>query len=97
MLLLVYINTYRTRISTKYHASDKAYLSVKTYDPISGICLRFRTDRAVDISRLMAAVCTLGCVMANIEELQTKIEQADVAEQIVEQIVEQTKKHKKRR
>ncbi|KAG5513671.1 hypothetical protein PMAC_000709 [Pneumocystis sp. 'macacae'] len=87
-----------TRISTKYRASDKAHLSIKTYDPVSGICIRFRTDRAVDVARLMAAACTLGHTMANTIEPQAETDQ-DLQVTQVQQAAEQGqgKRHKKRR
>ncbi|KTW32570.1 uncharacterized protein T551_00055 [Pneumocystis jirovecii RU7] len=94
---LLEVASQTTRISTRYRASDKAQLSIKTYDPVSGICIRFRTDRAVDVARLMAAACTLGHTMANTIEPQVKIDQVQVVQ--TQQATEQGqgKKHKKRR
>ena len=42
----------------------KAVLSLKTYDPESGVCLQFKTDRAADVGRLIGGVGRLGRHMA---------------------------------
>ncbi|EMR10356.1 hypothetical protein PNEG_01609 [Pneumocystis murina B123] len=86
-----------TRISTKYRFDEesKGFLTVKTYDPVSGICIRFRTDQAVDVSRLFLGKSRLGHVMANINvSLEQMLEQmANLTEQ---KVVESGKKHKKK-
>ncbi|QSL64842.1 hypothetical protein MERGE_002146 [Pneumocystis wakefieldiae] len=73
-----------TRISTKYHfdQDSKGLLTIKTYDPVSGICIRFRTDQAVDVSRLF---------LVSLEQMLEQM--ANLTEQ---KAVEPGKKHKKK-
>lgn len=42
----------------------RAVLTLRTYDPESGVCLRFKTDKAADISRLVGGLGRLGRHMA---------------------------------
>ena len=42
----------------------RACLTLKTYDPESGVCLKFKTDRAADVGRLIAGLGRLGRHMA---------------------------------
>lgn len=46
----------------------KAVLVLKTYDPVSGTCLKYRTDKAAEVGRLIAALSTCGRVMAALPE-----------------------------
>lgn len=41
---------------------------LKTYDPVSGVCLKYRTDKAAEVGRLVAALGTCGRVMAALPE-----------------------------
>ncbi|KAL2046738.1 hypothetical protein ABVK25_011568 [Lepraria finkii] len=52
----------------------KATLTLKTYDPISGTCLKYETDKAAEVGRLVAALGSCGRVMA---ALPAKEEGAD--------------------
>lgn len=42
----------------------KAFLTLKTYDPESGVVLKFKTDRAADVGRLITGLGRLGRHMA---------------------------------
>ncbi|KAK5167605.1 uncharacterized protein LTR77_007304 [Saxophila tyrrhenica] len=42
----------------------KAILCLKTYDPESGVCLQFKTDRAAEVGRLINGLGKLGRHMA---------------------------------
>jgi len=39
-------------------------LCLKTYDPESGVCLQFKTDRAAEVGRLITGLGRLGRHMA---------------------------------
>ena len=41
---------------------------LKTYDPVSGTCLKYRTVKAAEVGRLIAALGTCGRVMAALPE-----------------------------
>ena len=42
----------------------RAYLVLKTYDPESGIVLKYKTDKAAEVGRLIASLGRLGRDMA---------------------------------
>lgn len=42
----------------------KAGLTLKTYEPRSGVCLKYRTDKAAEVGRLVAILGRLGKNMA---------------------------------
>ena len=42
----------------------KAWLTLKTYDPESGVVLKFKTDRAAEVGRLINGLGRLGRHMA---------------------------------
>ena len=42
----------------------RAVLTLKTFDPESGVCLKFKTDRAADVGRLINGLGKLGRHMA---------------------------------
>ena len=44
--------------------APKAYLELKTYDPESGVTLKYRTDKAAEVGRLVASLGRLGRHMA---------------------------------
>ncbi|KAI9788278.1 MAG: hypothetical protein M1835_002360 [Candelina submexicana] len=41
----------------------RGILIVKTYDPISGACLKYRTNKAAEVGRLIASLGRLGTLM----------------------------------
>ena len=46
----------------------RATLTLKTYDPESGVVLKFKTDRAADVGRLVGGLGRVGRVMAALPE-----------------------------
>ncbi|KAI1743539.1 signal recognition particle 9 kDa protein-domain-containing protein [Xylaria scruposa] len=92
--LLIEARPSTTRITTKYHLTDKsgtskkrqkrrqqqdsssttttapttatprASLTLKTFDPHSGACLKYRTTKAAEVSRLILSLGQLGRRMA---------------------------------
>lgn len=46
----------------------RGFLVLKTYDPISGVTLKYRTTKAAEVSRLIHALGRLGRVMAALPE-----------------------------
>lgn len=54
--------------STTTTQQPTAYLELKTYDPASGVCLKYKTDKAAEVGRLVASLGTLGRDMAALPE-----------------------------
>ncbi|KAL6721792.1 hypothetical protein ACLMJK_000897 [Lecanora helva] len=52
--------------SIQDNAQSKATLTLKTYDPVSGVCLKYQTDKGVEVGRLVAALSRCGRVMAGL-------------------------------
>ncbi|KAL8829526.1 MAG: hypothetical protein Q9170_006128 [Blastenia crenularia] len=44
--------------------TSRAHLVLKTYDPASGVCLKYKTDKAAEVGRLVAALGKCGKVMS---------------------------------
>ncbi|MCJ1428987.1 hypothetical protein MMC29_006900 [Sticta canariensis] len=65
---------------TSHHQPTKAVLVLKTYDPVSGTCLKYRTDKAADVGRLIAALGTCGRVMAALPEKEKGAEKEEGGE-----------------
>lgn len=53
----------------------KALLVLKTYDPVSGTCLKYRTDKAAEVGRLIAALGTCARVMAALPQKEESREE----------------------
>ncbi|KAL8643798.1 MAG: hypothetical protein Q9226_008114 [Calogaya cf. arnoldii] len=47
-------------------AQSRAHLILKTYDPVSGVCLKYKTDKAAEVGRLVAALGRCGRAMAGL-------------------------------
>ncbi|EON69584.1 hypothetical protein W97_08844 [Coniosporium apollinis CBS 100218] len=67
-------NTSDTTISTtpapsSQPAGPKATLTLKTFDPESGVCLKYQTTKAAEVGRLIASLGKLGRGMAGLAEL----------------------------
>lgn len=58
----------------------KALLTLKTYDPVSGACLKYRTDKAAEVGRLVAALGTCARVMAALPEIEEDAETVEGVE-----------------
>ncbi|KYG41304.1 hypothetical protein M433DRAFT_76129 [Acidomyces richmondensis BFW] len=54
----------------------RAVLVLKTYDPQSGVVLKFKTDRAAEVGRLISGLGKLGRHMAALPEKSEGIEDA---------------------
>ncbi|KAK8092067.1 signal recognition particle 9 kDa protein (SRP9) domain-containing protein [Apiospora hydei] len=48
-------------------------LTLKTYDPISGVTLKYRTSKAAEVSRLIMCLGKLSRPMAGLPELKDEI------------------------
>ncbi|KAI1426743.1 signal recognition particle 9 kDa protein-domain-containing protein [Xylaria sp. FL1777] len=53
-----------TATATAAAAAPRASLTIKTYDPHSGACLKYRTTKAAEVSRLILSLGQLGRKMA---------------------------------
>ncbi|KAI1200106.1 hypothetical protein F5X97DRAFT_107372 [Nemania serpens] len=53
-----------TTPTTSPAAAPRASLTIKTYDPHSGVCLKYRTTKAAEVSRLILSLGQLGRRMA---------------------------------
>ncbi|KAK5137230.1 hypothetical protein LTR08_000200 [Meristemomyces frigidus] len=60
----------------------KAWLVLKTYDPESGVVLKFKTDRAADVGRLIAGLGRLGRHMAALPEKAEALVDTDKQEDV---------------
>ena len=57
---------------------------LKTYDPESGVCLKFKTDKAADVGRLINGLGGLGRHMAALpQKTEGNITQQSQAEAIL--------------
>jgi signal recognition particle protein SRP9 len=45
-------------------------LELKTYDPITGVALKYRTTKAAEVSRLILSLGRLGRAMAALPDVQ---------------------------
>ncbi|KAF2664324.1 hypothetical protein BT63DRAFT_418438 [Microthyrium microscopicum] len=80
--------------------APQATLTIKTYDPNSGVCLKYRTDQAAEVNRLIRCLGVLGMGMAGQEvDVETALEapQAAVAPAIEEKAPEEGGKKKKKK
>ncbi|KAL2357570.1 signal recognition particle 9 kDa protein-domain-containing protein [Cryomyces antarcticus] len=60
-------------------ALPKASLTLKTYDPESGVCLKYRTGKAAEVGRLVASLGRLGRSMAALPDVEEDVVMADIA------------------
>ncbi|KAF3908595.1 hypothetical protein ABW21_db0209721 [Orbilia brochopaga] len=49
--------------------TPRGTVTLKTYDPISGALIKFRTDKISDVGRLVAGLHRLGRSMANLKDI----------------------------
>ena len=74
--------------------APKALLTLKTYDPVSGTCLKYKTDKAAEVGRLVASLGSCGRIMAALpakEETENKEKLADEMEGVAAVKLEDTK------
>lgn len=79
----------QTRISTRYRLSrppgsepparPRGTLVLKTYDPVSGACLKYRTRKAAEVGRLVAGMQRCARVMAAVPLLDEADQGASAA------------------
>lgn len=50
--------------------TPRAYLTLKTYDPASGVVLKYKTDKAAEVGRLIGSLARLGRHMAALPEIK---------------------------
>jgi len=69
-LLLLKARPSTTRITTSYHAATagKGKLTLKTYDPVSGALVKYRTSRIAVVGRLVSGLNRLGRQQARVPE-----------------------------
>ncbi|MCJ1357071.1 MAG: hypothetical protein MMC33_007067 [Icmadophila ericetorum] len=56
------------------HPPSRAFLVLKTFDPVSGTCLKYRTDKAAEVGRLVGGLGRCGRVMAGLKEKEGKMD-----------------------
>ncbi|CAF9915902.1 MAG: hypothetical protein ALECFALPRED_010373 [Alectoria fallacina] len=82
------------QVPSQQSQAPKATLTLKTYDPVSGTCLKYKTDKAAEVGRLMASLGTCGRVMAALparEEMEVKEEPGEEMEGVAAVKLEDTK------
>ncbi|KAI0506757.1 hypothetical protein F5B22DRAFT_436184 [Xylaria bambusicola] len=73
-----------TTTTTTTPAQPRASLTIKTYDPCSGACLKYRTTKAAEVSRLILSIGQLGRKMAALPaDTTTDVAMADAVEEVV--------------
>ncbi|TKX26103.1 hypothetical protein C1H76_1629 [Elsinoe australis] len=61
--------------SSAEYAAEKppvGYLELRAYDPESGACLKYRTEKAAEVGRLIGGLGRMGRVMAALPEVEEK-------------------------
>jgi len=64
--------------ATAANYTPRATLALKTYDPVSGVCLKYRTDKGAEVGRLIATLGRLGRHMAALPETAEPVDDAVV-------------------
>lgn len=57
---------YKLPKPTEANATPTAVLVAKAYDPVGGVCLKYETNRAVEVGRLILGFQELGQHMQNV-------------------------------
>ncbi|MCJ1247739.1 hypothetical protein MMC30_004954 [Trapelia coarctata] len=52
----------------------RAHIVLKSYDPVSGTCLKYRTDKTAEVGRLVAGLGRCARVMAALPPKQEEVE-----------------------
>ncbi|KAI0539884.1 signal recognition particle 9 kDa protein-domain-containing protein [Xylaria digitata] len=74
----------QTTTTTASSAAPRASLTIKTYDPHSGTCLKYRTTKAAEVSRLILSLGQLGRKMAALPaDTDAVMTDAAAAEEVV--------------
>jgi hypothetical protein len=69
--------------ATPVDGEPRAMLVLKTYDPVSGIVLKYQTDRAAEVGRLVAAMGTCARKMAALKDAEKTENPEDDADGMV--------------
>ncbi|KAL8940504.1 MAG: hypothetical protein Q9216_002791 [Gyalolechia sp. 2 TL-2023] len=72
-------------------ATSRAQLVLKTYDPASGACLKYKTDKAAEVGRLIGALGKCGRVMSGTplgEDMDVDGGEVDLKTEVREEVVE---------
>ena len=63
---------------------------LKTFDPISGACLKYKTNKAAEVGRLVAAMGKCARVMAAVPPLEEKSEAPEAKSEAAEKVEEKS-------
>ncbi|TQS37476.1 hypothetical protein Golomagni_02045 [Golovinomyces magnicellulatus] len=75
------LNTATATTNPNTTATTKiAYLTLKTYDPVSGATLKYKTNKAAEVGRLVQIMGRLGKGMAGLEMKETEIVSSELLE-----------------
>ncbi|KAI9796076.1 MAG: hypothetical protein M1833_006498 [Piccolia ochrophora] len=69
---------------TQVTQTPRATLTLKTYDPASGVCLKYRTDKAAEVGRLVASLARLGRGMVGLADREGEDLRMENAAEVVE-------------
>ncbi|KAK7717201.1 hypothetical protein SLS57_006346 [Botryosphaeria dothidea] len=58
-------------------APPQAALTLKTYDPASGVCLKYQTTKAAEVGRLISSLEKLSRTMAALPDVSEDVAMAD--------------------
>ncbi|KEQ78208.1 hypothetical protein M436DRAFT_69325 [Aureobasidium namibiae CBS 147.97] len=81
LLLQARPNTVHASADSK-PAQPIAQLELKTFDPVSGTTLKYRTDKAAEVGRLIAAMGSLGREMAALPEVKGDVIMEDATQDV---------------
>jgi Signal recognition particle 9 kDa protein (SRP9) len=65
-------------LTTATPPTTRATLTLKTYDPVSGVTLKYTTDKQAEVGRLISSLARLGRSMAGLPELKEDVAMVDV-------------------
>ncbi|GAP89288.1 putative wd repeat protein [Rosellinia necatrix] len=85
-------STSTTAAAAAAPTAPRASLTIKTYDPHSGACLKYRTTKAAEVSRLILSLGQLGRKMAALpaDAADAVVADAAAAEEVGTPTVEKT-------
>lgn len=83
---LLEVTPEKTRVSIRYHTKPKkgikkqavnpvhSYISFRIYNPNSGICYVYKTNKSKDVSRILSAVGPMGVQFTRVKRVDNKEE-----------------------
>jgi len=63
-----------TSTSSAQTSAARAGLTLKTYDPVTGVTLKYKTDKAAEVGRLITILSMLGRSMAGLPKMEEDID-----------------------